>query len=106
MTVKEYVDNVLRVPVTRVGNKFIVEAIEIVVDTKSHKFYATLSEITHQTLRYLETSIRSAKVSGLNRMDPKDRATIFKGEGIYPENTTYIIKAAEYYRRNYENKES
>ena len=95
MTIKEYVDSILRVPVTRVGNKFIVEAIEIVIDTKNHKFYATLADLTHQTLRYLETAKRTAKIIGLNRMNSKERTEIFKEEGPYPDNITYIVKAAE-----------
>ena len=106
MTIKEYVDSILRVPVTRVGNKFIVEALEIVLDTKNHKFYATLADLTHQTLRYLETAIRTAKIIGLNRMNSKERTEIFKEEGPYPDNITYIVKAAEHYRRNYENEKS
>lgn len=106
MTVKEFVDDVLCIPVTRIGNKYIIEAIELVIDTKNHKFYDTLSKITHQSVRCLETAIRQARLLGLNYMMADDREAIFGNNSPCPENTTYIVKAAEYYRRNYENKES
>lgn len=102
MTIKEFVDDVLCVPVTRIGNKYIIEAIELVVDTRNHKFYETLANITHQSVRCLETAIRQAKILGLSYMKATDKLAIF-GETACPENTTYILRAAEYYRRNYEN---
>lgn len=102
MTIKEYVDSVLCVPVTRVGNRYIVEAIELVLDTKSHKFYSRLSEILRVTPQYLEKAMRDAKSRALAYMDQQLRQEIF---GKNPVTTTeYIVKAAEYYRRNYEDK--
>ena len=58
MLKKDYVDDVLSVPVTRIGNKYIVEAIELVLDTKEHKFYKKLSEIVGGTPEYLEKAMR------------------------------------------------
>ena len=106
MTVKEFVDGLLCVPVTRVGNRFIIEAIEIVLDSREHKFYEALSDITHQSTGYLERAIRVAKDIGLNSMGPEQKIKIFGENNLHPQNTEYIIKAADYYRRNYEDKES
>lgn len=106
MTIKEYVDDVLCVPVTRIGNKFIVEAIELVIDTHNHKFYDTLSKIENHRVRYLEVAIRSAKILGLEAMKATYKTDIFGENNPCPDNTTYIVRAAEYYRRNYENKET
>ena len=103
MTIKEYVDDVLSVPVTRVGNKYIVEAIEIVLDTKEHKFYSKLSDILKVTPHYLEKAMRDAKNLGLSYMDQGLKQTIFNKTTMLATNE-YIIKAAEYYRRTYENK--
>ena len=108
MTVKQFVDEELCVPVTRVGNKFIAEAIELVLDRRDHKFYEELSEITHKKQSYLETAIRTAKVIGLSNMRINLRTELFGNyltQGI-PTNMEYILKATEYYRRKYENKES
>ncbi len=46
MTVKQFVTDELQVPVTLAGNQWIVEAIEIVLDTGDYKFNQRLSEIT------------------------------------------------------------
>lgn len=100
MTVKEYVDDVLCVPVTRIGNKYIVEAIELVLDTHEHKFYSKLAEILGTTPRYLEKTMRDAKNLGLRYMDSLVRQTIFKNQST--ATTDYVIRAAEYYRRTYE----
>ena len=102
MIIKDFVDNVLCVPVTRIGNKYIVEAIELVLDTKEHKFYKKLSEIVGGTPEYLEKAMRDAKNLGLSYMAPEDRQIIF-GKADIPT-SEYVLKAAEYYRRTYENK--
>lgn len=104
MTVSEFVDRVLCVPVTRVGYRFIVEAIELVIDTREHKFYNRLSEIHSTTPRYLEKAMRDAKNLGMNYMNMEDRQDIFNKETTLAT-SEYIIRAAEYYRRNNEDKE-
>ena len=103
MTVKEYVDNVLCVPVTRVGNRFIVEAIEIVVDTKEHKFYERLADIHNTSTKYLEKAMRTAKSISLLTMSTDSKLLIF-GKLDVPTNE-YILKSAEFYRRNYSNED-
>lgn len=100
MSIKDFVDNTLCVPVTRIGNRYIVEAIEIVLDTKEHKFYKRLSEILGQSPEYLEKAMRDAKTLGLSYMDENLRQAIF-GKIDVPT-SEYILKAAEYYRRTYE----
>lgn len=97
MTIKEYVDSTLCVPVTRIGNKYIVEAIELVLDTREHKFYGKLAEILNTNTRYLEKAIRDAKNLSLEYMDSKLKQEIFNKNDV--TTTEYIIKAAEYYRR-------
>lgn len=102
MTVKEYVDDILCAPVTRVGSRFIVEAIEIVLDTCDHKFYQKLCDILQVSPSYLEISLRTAKNLSMSYMEPDKRMEIFGKENV--PTTEYIIKATEYYRRTYENK--
>ncbi len=101
MSVKEFVDAVLAVPVTRIGNKYIVEAIEVVLDTHEHKFYGMLCDILNVRSAYLEKALRDAKELGLKYMDPEIRLEIFGKERV--ATTEYVLKAAEYYRRTYEN---
>lgn len=104
MTIKEYVDDVLHVPVTRIGNRYIVEAIELVLDSREHKFYTKLAEILRVNTHYLEKAMRDAKNAGLLQMSTEARTSIFgKAEATTSE---YIIRAAEYYRRTYADKES
>lgn len=103
MTIKEYVDDLLCVPVTRVGNRYIVEAIELVVDTHEHKFYAKLADLHKTTPRYLEKAMRDAKNLGLSYMETPLKQDIFNKEATLATNE-YVIKAAEYYRRMYEDK--
>lgn len=105
MTVSEFVDKVLCVPVTRVGYRFIVEAIELVIDTREHKFYNRLAEIHNTTPRYLEKAMRDAKNIGINYMSAQDRQDILNKDTTLATNE-YIVRAAEYYRRNNEDKES
>lgn len=100
MSIKEFVDNQLCIPVTRIGNQYIVESIEIVLDTKEHKFYQKLSSITNKSPRYLEKAMRDSKLLGLAYMDTQLRETIF-GKGGDVATTEYILKASEYYRRTY-----
>lgn len=100
MTVKDFVDTILCVPVTRAGNRYIVEAIEIVLDTQEHKFYERLAEIHETTPQILEKAIRDAKCLGLSHMDMIMRNVIF--QKIDLPTTEYIVKAALYYRRTYE----
>lgn len=102
MTISEYVDEILCVPVTRIGNRYIVEAIELVLDTREHKFYSRLAEIHKATPRYLEKAMREAKNIGLLGMDAQLKQSIFNNE--YLATNEYIIRAAEYYRRTYEDK--
>lgn len=102
MTVKKYVEEILCVPVTRVGHKFILEAIELVLDTHEYKFYSKLSEIHQTSARYLEKAMRDAKNLGLLYMDLTLRGEIF---GEYASTSEYIVKAANYYKEHYEDKE-
>lgn len=101
MTVKEYVEDVLCVPVTRIGNKYIVEAIEIVLDTREHKFYEKMAELHNTNTRYLEKAMRDAKNLGLSYMNNTIKQEIFSKADV-PTNE-YVLKCAEYYRRYYEN---
>ena len=101
MTVKEFVDDVLCVPVTRIGNRFIVEAIELVLDTHDHKFYNKLASILDVSPKYLEKAMREAKSLSLSYMDASVKDSIFNK--VSATTTEYVIKSAEYYRRNYEN---
>ena len=103
MTVKEYVDDILCIPITRTGNRLIVESIELVLDTCDHKFYKRLSLITGKTTRYLEKALRDARLLGLASMKPEVKSTIFGSTDV--TTNEYILKATDFYRRNYENKE-
>ena len=103
MTIKQYVTDVLCVPVTRVGHKFVVEAVELVLDTHEYKFYPRLCEIHQTSTRYLEKALRDAKNLGLLYMSSELRCKIFGSD--CPATSEYIAKAAEYYREEYENKE-
>lgn len=100
MNIKYFVDSVLCVPATRVGNRYIVEAIELVIDTREHKFYKRLSDIIGRSPEYLEKAMRDAKNLGLTYMNPITRQLIF-GKADVPT-SEYILKASEYYRRKYE----
>ena len=106
MTVQNYVNDILQIPVTRIGNKHTVEAIEIVLDTRNHKFYPQLSEVTGKTPSQLENSLRDAKEKSLSFMDTATRDKIFSSlnnkSSVY--NTEFIVLAALDYRENYENK--
>lgn len=104
MNIQQYVNNILCVPVTRAGNRLIVESIEIVLDTHDSKFYGKLSEATGISTRRSEKLIRDAKNLGLSYMNPELQKRIFPTEQC-PKNSTYILQASDYYRRNYENKE-
>lgn len=104
MTIKEYVNDILCVPMTRIGNRFITEAIEFVLDTQDHKFYSRIASIHKVTSRYLEKAMRDAKTLGCRYMDPNLKNEIFGKETI--PTSEYVLKAAEYYRRTYENKEA
>ena len=101
MTVKEYVEDVLCVPVTRIGSRYIVEAIEVVLDTKEHKFYDRLAYIHNTTGRYLEKAMRTAKNISLLTMKTDEKLLIFGKLNV--TTSEYILKSAEYYRRNYNN---
>lgn len=101
MTVKEYVEDVLCVPVTRIGNRYIVEAIEIVLDTKEHKFYERLAYIHNTNSRYLEKAMRTAKNMSLLTMTTDEKLLIFGKLDV--TTSEYVLKSAEYYRRRYEN---
>lgn len=100
MDIKDFVDNILAVPVTRIGNRYIIEAIELVLDTREHKFYKRLSDILGKSPEYLEKAMRDAKTLGLTYMDASLRQEIFGGVNI--STSEYILKASEYYRRTYE----
>lgn len=104
MSVKDFVDNVLCVPVTRIGNKYIIEAIEFVLDTREYKFYSQLSELHKTSTRYLEKAMRDSKSLGLSYMATSEKESIFGKAGGDISVSEYILKAAEYYRRVYENK--
>ena len=102
MTVQEFVNNLLQVPITRIGNKYIVEAIEIVLDTRGIKFYPKLCEITGSSSGAIEKAMRTAKDLGILSMDKDKYTEIFGATGV--STSEYVLKAADYYRRNYENK--
>lgn len=102
MNIERYVEQILCVPVTRIGFKFIVEAMELILDTKDIKFYRRLSEIHNTSPRYIEKAIRDARCIGLMSMDEGIRLGIF-GEDA-PTNGEYIIKATNDFRRTYANK--
>ena len=104
MDVKSFVDNELCVPVTRIGNKYVVEAIELVLDTHNHKFYNRLAEITQTSPRYLEKAMRDAIQLGLRYMNIPLRESIFGTRS--PSTTEYVIIVAEYYRRTYADKKA
>ena len=105
MSLREFVDDVLCVPVTRVGYKYLVEAMELVLDTHEHKFYDKLSDILQVSTRYLEKAMRDAKNISLISMDDNKKQEIFGNTGTQTV-TEYVIKCAEYYRRCYEIKET
>ena len=103
MTVKEYVDNVLCVPVTRIGNRYIVEAIEIVLDSREHKFYDRLAVIHNKSTRYLEKAMRMAKNLSLLSMSMDKKLEIFGKIDV--ATNEYLLKSAEHYRRNHSNED-
>ena len=105
MTVQSYVNNVLQIPVTRIGNKHTVEAIEIVLDTHDHKFYSRLAEVTGKTTSQLENSLRDAKEKSLIYMNPEIKKKMFIDINKSISNTEFIVLSAQYYKENYENKD-
>ena len=107
MTVQSYVNEVLQIPVTRIGNRYAVEAIEIVLDTYDHRFYPKLCETTGKTTAQLEKSLRDVKEKSLSLMENSLKNKIFPilGNRTTISNTEFIVLAAQYYRENYENKE-
>ena len=107
MTIQNYVNEVLQIPVTRIGNKYTVEAIEIVLDTRDYRFYPRLTSITGKTTSQLEKSIREVKNKSLLTLDEDLKKKIFpiiRGKAGL-SNTEFIVLAAQYYREQYENKE-
>ena len=100
MTVKQFVEETLSVPMTRIGFKYIVQAIELVLDTQDHKFYNRLSEITGMKKARLEKEIRTAKNLGLLYMTKETHTKIF-GTTNHQTTSEFILKSAEYYRRKY-----
>lgn len=104
MTVKQFVDEILCVPVTRIGYKYIVEAIELVLDTQDHKFYGRLSEVTQMKKARLEKEMRTAKNLSLLYMPKSMYAEVF-GTMNHQTTSEYILKSTEYYRRKYAHKE-
>lgn len=107
MTIQGYVNEVLQIPVTRIGNKHTVEAIEIVLDTHDHKFYPQLCEVTGKTVGQLEKSLRDAKEKSFSFMDNTLKEKIFPviNNRAKVSNTEFIVLAAQFYKENYENKE-
>lgn len=101
MTVKQFVTDELQVPVTLAGNQWIVEAIEIVLDTGDYRFNQRLSEITRKSVRQLEKPMRDAKNKSLEYMTSATRQKIF-GSKINPTLMEYVLLSAQYYRRLYE----
>ena len=104
MDIKNYVEEILSIPMTRIGFKYVVEAIELVLDTQDYKFYLHLAKIHNTTTRAIEKAMRVVKDMSLTYIDDSYRLSIFGAED--PSVTEYVIKATEYYRRNYEEKES
>lgn len=106
-SIQNFVNEVLQIPVTRIGNKHTVEAIEIVLDTRDHKFYPQLCEVTGKTVGQLEKSLRDAKEKSFSFMDDNLKEKIFPiiANKTKISNTEFIVLAAQYYRENYENKE-
>ena len=107
MTIQSYVNEVLQIPVTRIGNKYTVEAIEIVLDTRNYRFYPELCRVTGKTAGVLEKSLRDAKERSFSFMDSNLKEKVFPvmGNRTTISNTEFIVLAAQYYRENYENKE-
>ena len=105
MTIQQYVNEVLQVPVTIVGNKLIVEAMEIVCDTHQHKFYSLLAQATGKSPRQLDKPLRQARDRSLFNITTPLKQEIF-GDKINVTVTEYIVKATQHYRRIYEDKES
>lgn len=107
MTIQKYVNEILQVPVTRIGNKHTVEAIEIVLDTHEHKFYSRLCEVTGKSSSQLENSLRDAKEKSLSYMDNSVKSEVFPSLSTKTtlSNTEFIVLAAQSYKEKYENKE-
>ena len=107
MTIQGYVNEVLQIPVTLIGNRYSVEAIEIVLDTYDHRFYPRLCEITGKPMSQLEKPLRIAKEKSLMFMDEEKKNEIFPiiHNRTTISNTEFIVLAAQYYREKYENKE-
>ena len=103
MTVRDFVADELCIPVTVVGFYYMVEGIELVLDTRESKFYKRLADLTRTSPRYLEKALRDCKNMGLRYMSDDLRHSIFKNG--CPTTTEYVHKTADYYRRTYENKE-
>lgn len=107
MTIQSFVNEILQIPVTRIGNKYTVEAIEIVIDTYDHKFYPRLCEVTGKTSSQLENALRDAKEKSFSFMSEDLKEKIFPvlNNKTSVSNTEFIVLAAQYYKENYENKE-
>lgn len=107
MTLQKYVNDILQIPVTRIGNRYTVEAIEIVLDTHNHKFYPRLCEVTGKTTNQLELALRIAKEKSLAFMatDVQDKIFASLRDKTSISNTEFIVLAAQGYKEEYENKE-
>lgn len=105
MTLQNYVNDILQIPVTRIGNKHTVEAIELVLDTCDHRFYSRLAQATGKTVGQLENSLRDAKEKSLSYMSKDLKAKIFPNPDESITNTLFIVRAARYYKENYEDKD-
>ena len=107
MKIQSYVNEILQIPVTRIGNRYTVEAIEIVLDTHDHKFYPKLCEATGKTSSQLENALRDVKEKSFSFMatDLKEKIFPVLSNKTSLSNTEFIVLAAQYYRENYENKE-
>lgn len=107
MTLQKYVNDILQIPVTRVGNRYMIEAIEIVLDTHDHKFYPQLCKTTGKATRQLEKALRDVKEKSLIYMENSVKEQMFPNlinKSTLP-NTEFVVLAAQFYKEHYEDKE-
>lgn len=104
MTIEFFVTNVLRIPVTKVSNRVIQMAIELYLDTREIHLYDQLSKLLGKSYYSVENAVRQGKNISIVLISPELKKDMLDGLDNVPS-MEYIIRAAEYYRRNYANKE-
>lgn len=100
MTINKYVDEILEVPITRIGYKYMTLAIELVADdcTTPQNIYKDLSLQLDQGRDHIERSLRTVKDISLSSISDFTLKRIFQTTERTVPTREYIFRAGQYYR--------